>query len=161
MQYKIAAGGELQASNQIILNQLTFGDKVDSPEATGLPVLLAVALLKDRNGVIDVDLPVSGSLNDPEFSVGGLVLKLILNLLGKALTAPFSLFSGAEATDLGQAQFAPGSRVPAAPAQLDKVAQMLEERPGLSLTLTGYADLAAERRPCRSSSSRPPCSSAA
>jgi len=145
VQYKIDPGGALQANNQIILNQLTFGDKVDSPDATKLPVLFAVALLKDRDGVIDVNLPISGSVNDPEFSVGGLVLKLILNLLGKALTAPFSLFSGGEGGDLSQAQFAPGSPVPQAPEQLDKVARMLGERPGLSLTITGRADAAAER----------------
>ena len=61
------------AENKIILNQLTFGDKVESPEATKLPVLLAVALLKDRDGVIDIDLPISGSLDDPQFSIGGIV----------------------------------------------------------------------------------------
>lgn len=145
VQYKIDAGGALQANNQIILNQLTFGDKVDSPEATKLPVLFAVALLKDRNGVIDVNLPVSGSINDPEFSVGGLVLKLILNLLGKALTAPFSLLSGGDSADLSQATFVPGSARPGAPEQLDKIAKLLEDRPGLSLTITGWADPTAEQ----------------
>lgn len=145
VQYKIEPGGSLQANNQIVLNQLTFGDKVDSPEATSLPVLFAVALLKDKEGVIDVSLPVSGSINDPDFSVSGLIIKLILNLLGKALTAPFSLFSGNQSADLSQAAFAAGSAIPGAPEQLDKVAQMLEQRPGLSLTITGFADPAAEK----------------
>ena len=77
--------------------------ELDSPEATKLPVRLAVALLKDRDGVIDINLPVSGSINDPEFSVGGLVFKAIINLIGKALTSPFSLFSGSGGSDLSQA----------------------------------------------------------
>ena len=66
---------KLSAENKIILNQLTFGDKIESPDATKLPVLLAVALMKDRNGVIDIDLPISGSLDDPQFSVGGIILQ--------------------------------------------------------------------------------------
>ncbi len=144
LHYQIEPGGGLQASNQIILKQLTFGDKVDSPDATSLPVLFAVALLKDRDGVIDVNLPVSGSLKDPDFSVGGLVIKLIVNLLSKALTAPFSLFSGSDAGDLSQVGFTPGSAQLSSPAQLDPVAKMLDERPGLSLTITGHADAAAE-----------------
>jgi hypothetical protein len=63
----------------VVLDQLTFGDQVDSPTATKLPVLFAVALLKDRNGVIDVDMPVGGSLDDPQFSIGGLVVRMIFN----------------------------------------------------------------------------------
>ncbi|MDE2297515.1 MAG: DUF748 domain-containing protein, partial [Burkholderiales bacterium] len=83
--YKIDADGRLNASNQLVLNQLTFGDRIESKEATKLPVLLAVALLKDRHGVIDINLPVSGSLDDPQFSVGGIILKVIVNLLTKAI----------------------------------------------------------------------------
>jgi len=82
---------ELQASNRVVLNQLTFGDKIDSPDATKLPVMLAVSLLKDRAGNIDINLPVSGSLDDPEFSVGGIILRVFVNLIVKAVTAPFSL----------------------------------------------------------------------
>src|SRR5690606_19966623 len=67
------ADGKLTASNEIFLDQLTFGEKVDSKEATKLPVLLAVSLLKNRQGVIDVALAISGSLDDPEFSVGGII----------------------------------------------------------------------------------------
>ena len=144
VEYKIDASGQLQASNKITLDQLTFGDHVDGPDATTLPVLLAVALLKDSNGVIDLDLPVSGSINDPEFSVGGIVWKLIGNLLKKALLAPFSLFSGSDGGDASQAAFAPGSAEPGAPEQLDKVAKMLAERPGLDLTITGWAGATAD-----------------
>ena len=75
----------------MVLNQLTFGDKTNSPDATKLPVLLAVALLKDSRGNIDINLPISGSLDDPEFSVGGIVVRVVLNLVVKAVTSPFSL----------------------------------------------------------------------
>ncbi|QPF73855.1 DUF748 domain-containing protein [Roseateles sp. DAIF2] len=145
--YRIAAGGQLQADNQIVLNQLSFGEKIDSPDATKLPVLLAVALLKDGNGVIDVNLPVSGSLNDPEFSIGGLVFRLIINLLGKALTSPFSLLMGGGGAEQSHAEFAPASSAlqETTQAQLDKVAKALTERPGLNVTLTGWADPQTEK----------------
>jgi pyruvate/2-oxoglutarate dehydrogenase complex dihydrolipoamide acyltransferase (E2) component len=151
--YKIDADGKLDAKNQVILNQLTFGEKVDSPSATQLPVLLAVALLKDRNGVIDINLPVSGTLSDPQFSVGAIVWKVIVNLLTKALTAPFALLSGGGADDLSQVQFAPGTtRVTDAGRQaLDKVAKALADRPSLMMTVTGAADTVSERDEARRS----------
>jgi len=145
VQYKIEPGGALQANNQVILNQLTFGEAVASPDATKLPVLLAVALMKDRNGVIDVDLPVSGSINDPQFSVGAVVWKLVLNLIGKALTSPFSLLSGGGADEHSRIAFAPGSATPSSPEVLDKVAKALLDKPGLNLTIIGSADLEQER----------------
>lgn len=144
LRYQVEPGGQLSASNQIILNQLTLGERVDSPDATSLPVRLAVALLKDRDGVIDVNLPVSGSLNDPEFSVGGLVWKLVLNLIGKALTSPFSLFSGSDEPEAAQIAFAPGSAELATTDKLDRVARLLADKPGVQLTLTGWVDPAAE-----------------
>lgn len=149
LHYQIEPGGQLSASNQIILNQLTFGDKVNSPEATTLPVRFAVALLKDRNGVIDVNLPVSGSLNDPQFSVGGIVWKLILNLIGKALTSPFSLFSGNDSPEAGQLNFEPGGAELGDTARLDRIAQVLGDKPGVQLTLTGWADPSGEGQAVR------------
>lgn len=149
LRYQVQPGGQLVASNQIILNQLTFGDRVDSPEATTLPVRFAVALLKDHDGVIDVNLPVSGSLSDPEFSVGGLVWKLFLNLIGKALTSPFALFSGSDSPEEAQVAFEPGRVEIAAVDQLDRVARLLVERPGVQLTLTGWAGIAAESQAVR------------
>ena len=145
--YKIDADGKLQASNQLVLNQLTFGERIESPSATKLPVLLAVALLKDRHGVIDINLPVSGSVNDPEFSVGGIIFKLIVNLIAKALTAPFSLLFGGGGEDLSFVDFRLGTALvaDAGAGALDKVAQALQDRPGLQLTVTATADLAAER----------------
>lgn len=140
LNYKIEPGGQLVASNQIILNQLTFGERVDGPDATTLPVRFAVALLKDANGIIDIQLPVSGSLSDPEFSVGGLVWKLVLNLIGKALTSPFSLFSGSDSAEEAQIAFEPASAELAASDKLERIARLLADKPGVQLTLTGWAD---------------------
>ncbi len=146
--YRIDPSGQLVADNKIVLNQLSFGDRIDSPVATKLPVRLAVALLKDSNGVIDVNLPVSGSINDPEFSVGGVIGRLIVNLLAKALTAPFSLLSGGGGADMSQLAFDPGTAaLPAATSQaLDNVARVLKEKPSLQLSITGWVDPVAERR---------------
>jgi hypothetical protein len=116
-----------------------------------LPVKLAVALLADRNGVIDVDLPISGSLNDPQFSIGSLIFKAIGNLIVKAVTAPFSLltggFGGGGTSESNTIAFEPGSAAlsPAAKESLDKVAKALTDRPTLQLTVVGTAGLEQER----------------
>lgn len=145
--YRITPEGQLAATNKLVLNQLTFGERVESPTATQLPVLLAVALLQDRNGVIDLDLPIGGSLNDPQFSVFGLVLKVIGNVLTKAITAPFSFLSGGGGDDLSVVTFEPGTAVLTTEglAAADKVAKALQDRPALHLTLTGWADGLTER----------------
>ena len=144
LRYQVEPGGQLVASNQIILNQLTFGDRVESPDATSLPVRFALALLKDRDGVVEVNLPVSGSLNDPQFSVGGLIWRLFVNLIGKALTSPFALFSGSDSPEEAHVAFQPGRVELAAVDQLDRIARLLVDRPGVQLTLTGWAGIAAE-----------------
>ena len=145
--YKIDPDGKLEARNQVILNQLTFGDKIESKDATKLPVLLAVALLKDRNGVIDINLPVSGSVNDPKFSVGSIIVKVIINLLVKALTAPFALLSGGGSDDLSVVEFQSGTALitDGGSSAIDKVAKALTERPALKMTVTGACDPVGER----------------
>ena len=145
--YKIDADGRLEATNQLVLNQLTFGDRIESKDATKLPVRLAVALLKDRNGVIDINLPVSGSINDPQFSVGGVIWQVVGNLLTKALTAPFALLAGGGRDDLSLVEFEPGTAVMTAggASAVDKVAKALTERPALKMTVTGAADPVSER----------------
>ena len=106
-------------------------------------------LLADRRGVIDLDLPISGSLNDPQFRIGPVIGKVILNLIGKALTSPFSLlasaFGGGE--EMSSVAFAPGSATlsPEAQQNVGKVAKALVDRPALKLTVTGTANLEAER----------------
>jgi hypothetical protein len=140
---------KLSAENNVYLDQITFGPKVESPTATRLPVLLAVSLLKDANGVIDIDLPISGSIDDPQFSVWGIIGRVILNLVAKAATAPFALlgaaFGGGE--ELAWLEFEPGR------ARLDKagtdklgaIAKALGNRPGLKLDIAGRADPAADQ----------------
>ncbi len=141
--------GKLEAENQLYLDQLTFGAPVDSPDALKLPILLAVSLLKDRNGVIDINLPISGSLDDPKFSIGGVIVKVIVNLITKAITAPFSLlasaFGGGE-EELGYVEFEPGSSVlsEASRKRLDALVKALLDRPALKLEATGRADAAVD-----------------
>lgn len=147
--YVVQPDGQLTARNKVVLNQLSFGDKVEGSTAS-LPVKLAVALLADRNGVIDLDLPISGSLNDPQFSLGPIIVKVILNVIVKAITAPFSLLVGAlggGGEEMANVSFAPGSArlAPEARAGLDKVAKALTDRPALQLTVVGTSSLEAER----------------
>jgi len=136
---------KLDAQHQVYLNQLTLGDKVDSPEATKLPVSLALALLKDRNGNIDLDLPISGTLDDPQFSVASLVFKVIGNIIVKVLTAPFALLGslfGGGGEELSWIEFAPGQAAlnAAATAKLGNLAKALTDRPGLTLEIAGRVD---------------------
>jgi hypothetical protein len=147
--YKVAADGQLTATNKLVLNQLQFGEEV-AGAPNSLPVKLAVALLADRNGVIDVDLPLSGSLNDPQFSVGPLIWKAIVNLIGKAITAPFSLLTGGLGGGSGESSaitFEPGSSALSATAKegLDKVVKALTDRPTLQMTVVGTSSLDKER----------------
>ncbi len=144
--------GKLDASNRLFLDQLTFGDKVDSPTATKLPVLLAVALLKNSRGEIDVNLPISGSLGDPEFSVGGVIVRVLVNLLTRAVTSPFSLIAsavgggGGSADELGYVQFKPGvsDMTSQGKAKLETLAKALAERPALKLDIIGRFDPATD-----------------
>lgn len=150
VQYRIAPDGQLNASNQIVLNQLAFGERVGGADAPNLPVKLAVALLADRNGVIDINLPINGSINDPQFRLGPIMVKLIFNLIGKAITAPFSLLAsafGGGGDELRQVEFAPGSSLLSGEGRrrLDMVAKALADRPALVLTVVGQSDLEIER----------------
>jgi hypothetical protein len=146
--YKLE-NNQLNADNRLFIDQLTFGEKVDSPEATKLPVNLAISLLKNNRGEIDLNLPISGSIDDPQFSVGGLVVKVIVNLFVKAVTSPFallgSMFGGGE--ELSNVEFAPGHARLDNPAtrKLETLAKALRERDSLKLEITGRADPEADR----------------
>lgn len=147
--YKIASGtldadlhytldhDKLNADHQFVIDQLQLGDQVPGAHATKLPLRLAIALLKDRDGVIRIGLPVTGSLNDPQFSLGPLIGKALVNLLEKAVTAPFAmlgrLFGGG--ADVNRIDFPPGSAtlLPAAQARVAAVAKALAQRPQLQL----------------------------
>lgn len=136
---------KLSAENHLFLNQLTLGDRVESPSATKLPVTLALALLKDRNGNINITLPIAGSLDDPQFSIGGLIIKVILNLLAKAVTSPFALIGsifGGDSSQLSYLEFAPGSAAidQAGETKLKDLGKALADRPSLKLDIAGRAD---------------------
>jgi outer membrane protein OmpA-like peptidoglycan-associated protein len=151
--YRIDADAQLQATHKIILNQLRFGERSNSADAPDLPVKLAVALLADSQGVIDINLPVTGSINDPDFRVGAIVWKMVLKLIGKAILSPFSLIAGAfsEEDRLEQLNFLPGSAEldAANRTKLKAVAQWLSDKAALRVTLVGQADLDAEREAFR------------
>ncbi|WP_431824041.1 DUF748 domain-containing protein [Burkholderia sp. F1] len=139
------ANDQLSANNHIFIDQLTFGDHVDNDTATKLPVKLAISLLKNSRGQIDVNLPVSGSLSNPEFSVGGLIWRAVLNLVAKAVTSPFTLLAhafGGGGEELGYVEFAPGSSdlSDAQQKKLDTVVKMLTEKSSIRLDLIGRVD---------------------
>jgi hypothetical protein len=147
------AQGKLQALNKVTLDQFTLGEKVGSPGATKLPVRLAVALLKDRHGVIEFDLPVSGSLNDPHLDLWQQVGKGLGNVVMKAATAPFSLiarvFGGGD--QLSSVGFPAGlvTLDDAARVKLGSLAKALRERGDLALEIQGGVDPRIDREGLR------------
>ena len=141
---------QLSANNSLKLDQLTFGEKNDSPDATSLPVPFLVSLLTDGEGQINLDLPISGTINDPQFSIGGLIVKVLFNVLEKVITSPFSLLShalgGGSGEEFSYIEFPSGLAVldDASKAKLDNLASALQQRPALKLDIIGRADLAAD-----------------
>jgi len=130
-------GGKMEGRNRILVDQLAFGDKVESPDATSLPVLFVVNLLKDKDGRINLELPVSGSLDDPKFEIGAVISQMFGSHFAKARSSPFSLLAGAQGDDLGFVEFAAGESAlaPAAQAKLDSLVKVLQDRPGLKLEI--------------------------
>lgn len=141
----LITNGQLKAENKVVVEQLQLGEKVDSPDAVDLPIRLAIALLKDTEGRISIELPVSGDLNNPQFSVMPIVWQTLRNLVLRAAQAPFKfiggLIAGGGSQDLGTVAFAPGSSELSGDAQatLDKLASALKERPELRLEIEGTA----------------------
>lgn len=137
--------GQLKAENKVVVEQLQLGEKVDSPDAVSLPLKLAIALLKDVDGKITIELPVTGDLNNPQFSVMPIVWQTLRNLIVKAAAAPFKLIggliSGGGSEDLGTVSFAAGSSDLSKDAEgaLDKLSQALKARPALRLEIEGTA----------------------
>ena len=140
---------ELKAKNNIRVDQLTLGPASGSPDATKLPVKLAIALLQDRHGIISLDVPVTGRLDDPKFKLGPIILQVFMNILTKAATKPFallgSMFGGGENLDFiafarGRADFAEGEV-----NKLDTLARALEDRPALHLEIHGSVDPVKDR----------------
>jgi uncharacterized protein involved in outer membrane biogenesis len=142
--------GQLKADNRLFLDQLTLGNQVESPEAISAPVSLAISLLKNSRGEIDLKLPISGSLDDPEFSVGRVIWKTLGNLLIKAASSPFALLGslfGEDAGEISQIEFVPGRAALEGDGEkrLRALAKALLDRPELRLDVTGHADPGADR----------------
>ncbi|MBI3797726.1 MAG: DUF748 domain-containing protein [Deltaproteobacteria bacterium] len=136
---------KLSAQNKVIIDQFTFGEQTNSPDATKLPVRLAVSLLKDRNGAITLDFPMAGSLDDPQFSVWGVIVQLITNILAKAATAPFALLGavfgeGGETSNSLEFDYGRANLESAAEGKLKTLATALVDRPSLKLEISGYVD---------------------
>jgi Domain of Unknown Function (DUF748) len=143
-------GRKLQSKNVITLDRFTFGERVNSPEATHLPVRLAVAILKDREGKIVLDVPIEGSLDDPKFRIGKVVTRAILNILTKVATSPFSLLGalfGGGGEELSYQDFAPGSAdlSPGDTNKLNSLIKALYARPGLNLEISGSVEPVSDR----------------
>ena len=145
LQYKVR-NRQLDGTNQIVLDKLTLGERIDSPDALKLPLELALAILKDSDGRIDLGLPVSGDMNDPQFSYGALIWKAVGNVLTKIVTAPFRALGnllGISADKLESIDFDAGSAVllPPEREKLKQVAQILAKREQLKLAVPGqYSD---------------------
>jgi hypothetical protein len=135
---------QLAGENKFVINKIKLGERVDSPDAMKLPLDLAIALLEDSNGVIDLDLPITGSLDDPQFSYGKIVWKAIVNVLTKLVTAPFRVLGkllGVSSEKLESVVFDPGSSILLPPEQekLKTLAEAMAKRPALTLTIEpGY-----------------------
>jgi hypothetical protein len=133
---------KLDAQNHLVLDQLELGERIDSPDAVDLPVRLAVALLKDSHGKIDLTLPVAGNLNDPNFSVAPIVWQTLRNMVARAVQSPFKMLAGLAGraeTDLNEIPFEAASvnLTDQARQSLDTLAQALKKRPQLQLDVEG------------------------
>jgi Domain of Unknown Function (DUF748) len=135
--------GKLQASNNILIDQLELGEKVENPDAVSLPLELAIALLKDSDGKIKLDVPLTGSLEDPQFSIGGIIVDALVNVLTKIVTSPFNAIASLVGSEenLSVIGFAPGKDILDAKeiSKLDSVAKALKEKPVLNLEIKGAA----------------------
>ena len=142
---------KMTGNNKLVIDNLVLGDKVEDSEGSNLPLDLAIALLQDANGRIDIGLPVTGDLNDPQFSIGSLIWKVLGNVITKAATAPFmalgSLFGSSDDTEqFNTVRFTPGNHDLAPPEKerLLKLTEVLEQRPQLKLIVQGRYSLGSD-----------------
>ena len=139
----------LKAENKVFFDQLTFGDKVESPDAIKAPVTLAVSLLTDRKGQIHLDVPLSGSLDDPKFRIWPIVWQILVNLITKAVTAPFSLLSsltgGGEEMSFVEFDYGSAQLPEAEIKKIDALAKALNDRPNIKLEIEAYVDPAQDK----------------
>ena len=139
----LLAKKKLDSQNNIVLDRLTLGEKVDSPDATTLPVKFAISLLQDRNGQIELGIPVSGDLDDPQFRLGSIILTFLKNLIMKAITAPFALLGTLLPQGVGEIDriemIDAGGKIPEAGVKkIEALVKVLQDRPNLELDIQGY-----------------------
>ncbi|MCR9186568.1 MAG: DUF748 domain-containing protein [Halieaceae bacterium] len=143
------ANNRLQGNNQIVIDQLQLGERIESSKALDLPLRLGIALLTDSNGVIDLAVPVSGDVNNPQFSLGSVIAGAFVNLLTKAITAPFALLANlvGSSEDLDTVDFAAGSSEldDHGQGKLRDLATAMQQRPELSLQISGRLELDSDR----------------
>ncbi|MFM5858925.1 DUF748 domain-containing protein [Aeromonas veronii] len=148
LHYKLE-GNRLEGDNDITIKKLQLGEKIKSDQAKDLPLGLAIALLSDANGVIQMNLKVKGDLDQPDFSIGNIFWDVLGNTLSKAITSPFSLLASlADGTeDLDELPFLPGEPdlTPTQQEKLVKLAQALKDRPKLSMNIRGKVNFNEER----------------
>ncbi len=149
LEYKIDQR-KLKGENKVVVDNLVLGERIESKDATNLPLDLAIALLRDSSGMIELGLPVQGSLDDPQFSFGGLVWKVIVNVLTKIVTAPFRALGallGGSGEEFEAVNFEPGEArlLPPEREKLAKLAKALEQRPQLKLAVEGRFDKERDR----------------
>ena len=140
---------ELKGNNSVVIDKLKLGEKIASDKAVNLPLALALAILTDANGVIDMQVPVAGDVNSPSFELSGVIFKAFINILTKAITSPFTLLAGLvdSKQDLQFIDFASGS-VALNDTSSEKLTQLsgaLAQRPSLSLIITGRVNIEADR----------------
>jgi hypothetical protein len=152
--YKVE-GRKVNAEHRIFLDQLTFSsERIDGPAVVKLPVLFAVRLLQNRRGEIDLNLPISGTLDDPQFRIGPIIWQVVVNLITRAVTAPFSLLAslgGGSAEEMSVVEFEPGRAMltEAAKKRLATLGKALADRPSLRLELAGGVDAERDREGLR------------
>ena len=143
LEYK-TENGQLNAQNKILIDQLTLGDQIDNPHASTLPLQFAIALLKDADGKINLDFPVTGSLNDPHFSVGALLKDVLSNMIEKLVSSPFQALGnllGSDEHDYSQVTFNQGRAelTKQESEELEQIAKALLNKPDLTLEIKGKA----------------------
>lgn len=140
--YKIK-NNKLTSANKLLINQLVLGDEVDNPKAVSLPLDLAIALLKDGDGKIALDVPITGSLDDPQFSVSGVIVDALVNVITKIISSPFNAIASLIGSDeeINIISFAAGETELAETQQtkLNGLSTALLERPLLNLEIKGFA----------------------
>ena len=145
----LVEGKKITGWNRAFLDQFTLGESVESPDSMNLPVNLAISLLKNRKGEITLNVPVKGDLDDPEFSIGSIVFKAIINLIAKASTSPFALLGALipDGEDLQYVDFTSGSSLieERNAKRLETIAKVLYDRPGLAMDLKGSVNADQER----------------